>query len=71
VDWIGYEQLLNAWRGENGGNDPARAYRQYVNAGLHAVDNPLSSALRDWVLGSEDFMKRMMALAEGQNDVKR
>jgi len=70
VDWIDYEQLFHAWKGEYGGNEPARAYRQYVKAGMHSVDNPFSNALRDWVLGSEDFMKRMIALAESQNDVK-
>ena len=32
--WVRYETLLAAWPGERGGNDAARAYRRYVEAGL-------------------------------------
>ncbi len=64
-----YDALREAWRGECGGKDPASAYRRYVAEGLSDVpENPLKSALREWVIGSEDFLKRMVALAKSQDE---
>jgi hypothetical protein len=64
--------LLDAWRGEHGGKDTAAACRRYVVEGLTGeADNPLKSALRESVIGSEDFLKRMVALAEGADKSKR
>ena len=45
------------------------AYRRYVLKGLGPVENPLNSALRDWVIGSEAFLKRMVAFAEKQDAI--
>jgi len=64
--------LYQAWNSESGGKDPAAAYRRYVAEGLKGgVENPLKSALREWVIGSQDFLKRMVALAEGGDELTR
>jgi len=69
---VQYDILHEAWRGECGGKDPASAYRRYIAEGLSgASENPLKSALREWVIGSQDFLKRMVALAEGEDEKSR
>jgi hypothetical protein len=68
--FVQYEALHDAWMGECGGKDAASAYRRYVAEGLGVSENPLESALREWVIGSEDFLKRMVALAEQQDGEK-
>ncbi len=71
-DFVQYDALHDAWRGECGGKHAASAYRRYVVAGLSgAPENPLKSALREWVIGSHDFLKRMVVLAEGQDEDRR
>jgi REP element-mobilizing transposase RayT len=70
--FVQYDILHEAWRGECGGKDPASAYRRYIAEGLSgATENPLKSALREWVIGSEEFLKRMVALAEGEGKKSR
>lgn len=66
--FIQYDRLHEAWAGECGGNDPVKAYRRYVDEGLKVAENPLKSSLRNWVIGSDDFLKRMVGLAEKQNN---
>jgi REP element-mobilizing transposase RayT len=62
--WVRYETLLAAWRGEWGGDDPAGAYRGYVEAGLSAPPaSPFRESFGGWVLGSECFIERLRALA--------
>ena len=63
--WIAYDQLHTAWQASVGGKDPFRAYRTYVKEGLASPDDPFKQELREWVFGSEDFLRRMVALAEG------
>ena len=71
-DFVQYETLLDAWRGECGGKDVAAAYRRFVLEGLTSrVDNRLKSALGQWVIGSEDFLRRMLILAEDADQSKR
>lgn len=70
--FVQYDVLHEAWRGECGGKDPASAHRRYIAEGLSgASENPLKSALREWVIGSQEFLKRMVALAEGENEKSR
>ena len=39
--WVAHEALLAAWQGENGGADPAAAYRRFVSAGVRqAPESP-------------------------------
>ncbi|TWU59467.1 Chromosomal replication initiator protein DnaA [Rubripirellula tenax] len=71
VDWIQYSELHTYWAAVNGGKDADRAYRKYVKASLGTPENPLSDALRGWVLGSEAFLKRMVVLAEAEDDRRR
>ena len=71
VDWVQYDELHTYWLAQNGGKDPASAYRQYVKAGRNDPENPLTSALRGWVLGSETFLKKAIALAQSDDDQKR
>ena len=64
--FVQYDTLHQAWRGECGGKDAASAYCRYVTEGLAgAAENPLKSALGEWVIGSRDFLNRMVALAAG------
>ncbi|TWT50179.1 Chromosomal replication initiator protein DnaA [Rubripirellula amarantea] len=71
VDWVQYDELHTYWLAQNGGKDPAAAYRQYVKAGRNTAENPLASALGGWVLGSESFLKKAIALAQSDDDQKR
>jgi REP element-mobilizing transposase RayT len=62
--WVAHEALLAAWRGEWGGEDPARAYRRFVEAGLRAPPpSPFREAFGGWVLGSPRFVERLRGLA--------
>lgn len=66
--WVAYDQLHASWRAENGGSDPDRAYVKFVKDGLRAEEeDPFQSQLRKWVFGSEDFLKRMIAIAAGKD----
>ena len=56
---------------QSGGKDPGAAYRKYVEAGRSDPENPLTSALSGWVLGSESFLKKAIALAQSDDDQKR
>lgn len=70
VSWIAYDQLHTYWRAANGGKDPVRAYRKYVRDGRTTPEDPFKRELRKWVFGSEDFLRRMIAIADG-GDRKR
>jgi hypothetical protein len=59
--------LPTYWNASVGGKDPARAYRSYVKEGLVMPEDPFQHELREWVFGSEDFLRRMIALAEGSS----
>ena len=62
--WVAYRALLDAWRGEHGGTDPAEAYRRFTEAGL--VDpppSPFREAFGGWALGSSRFVDRLRTLA--------
>jgi putative transposase len=67
VSWVAYDQLHTYWNASVGGKDPARAYRSYVKEGLVMPEDPFQHELREWVFGSEDFLRRMIALAEGSS----
>jgi len=68
VDWVQYDQLHTYWSASVGGKNPDRAYRQYVKEGLNFADDPFKKELREWVFGSEDFLRRMVGLAEGNSE---
>jgi hypothetical protein len=65
LDWVAYDQLHASWQAAHGGSNPDRAYRQYVREGIHSPEDPFKHELREWVFGSEDFLRRMIAMAEG------
>ncbi len=67
VDWVAYDQLDTYWRGRHGGQNPVSAYRKYVEAGIESPEDPFKSQLREWVFGSEGFLRRMVALAVRQS----
>ena len=67
LPWVAYDQLHTYWMAANGGSDPGRAYRQYVRDGLNVSEDPFKRELRKWVFGSDDFLRRIVALAEGSN----
>jgi chromosomal replication initiation ATPase DnaA len=56
--------------GSNGGKDPAAAYRQFVKKGLSDPVDPKVDRLKEWVYGGEDFLKRMLSMAEGEDEAK-
>ncbi len=70
VDWIAYDQLHTYCNASVGGKNPSAAYRRYVKAGLEVPDDPFKTDLREWVFGSEDFLRRMIQLAD-RDDVVR
>ncbi len=70
VDWVAYDELHRYWQGANGGADPVRAYRKYVREGMNIGEDPFKAGLRKWVFGSEDFLRQMIAMADG-GDRKR
>lgn len=65
VDWVQYDQLHAHWNAAVGGKDAARAYRRFVTEGLVNPVNPFKQQLREWVFGSEDFLRTVIALAVG------
>ena len=67
VDWVQYDLLHSYWNASVGGANPDAAYRKYVKEGLNLPEDPFKSQLRQWVFGSEDFLRRMVVLAEGNN----
>jgi REP element-mobilizing transposase RayT len=67
VDWIDYEDHHRYWSGLHGGRDPAAAYRAFVKQGMVNAADPALDRLRDWVYGGEDFLKRIVALADSKD----
>ena len=70
VDWVQYDQLHTYWKASVGGKKPDVAYRHYVQEGLNVVDDPFQKQVREWVFGSEDFFRRMVELADGEDEQK-
>jgi hypothetical protein len=71
ADWIDYELLWSGWSSEFGGTTPERSYRRFVEQGLkQGVVNPLNDALDDWVIGSKQFLKRIVQLARPNSSDK-
>lgn len=71
-NFVDYDLLWSCWSSEYGGSDPPGAYRRFVSRGLKdGFENPLKTALDDWVIGSQDFLKRIVSLAESQSTHKQ
>ncbi|MGB7346670.1 MAG: hypothetical protein WBD20_20780 [Pirellulaceae bacterium] len=68
VDWIDYDEHHRYWSGRNGGSDAASAYRKFVRSGMNNPQSAKVDRLKDWVYGGEDFLKRMLALASGEDE---
>ncbi len=65
-DWMAHEEVWAAWSGGQGGADPKRAYRRFVEAGLKDPPaNPLEAAWEGWLLGSETFLKKIKRTFSG------
>ena len=63
VDWVVYDDVLNAWQTEQGGSDPLKAYRRFVESGVtNPPDNPLKEAFEGWLLGGEKFLGQIKRL---------
>lgn len=69
LDWVAYDEHHRYWSGRNGGKDPTSAYRRFVKDGLIDPIDPRVDRLRDWVYGGEDFLKRVLSMAEGDDPV--
>ena len=69
VEWIDYDQHHRYWAARNGG-DPESAYRQYVKAGIHDPVDPTVDRLKDWVYGGEEFLRKMVNLANREDESK-
>jgi len=67
IEWIDYEQHHRYWAARNGG-DPESAYRQFVKDGLRRRCDPTIDRLKNWVYGGEKFFRRMVQLANREND---
>jgi putative transposase len=63
VDWIAYDDIVNAFPAEQGTGDPLRAYRRFVESAVaNPPTNPLGEALEGWLLGSDKFLKQIKRL---------
>jgi REP element-mobilizing transposase RayT len=63
-NWVAYGALLSAWTGDYGGNDPAAAYRRFVEVGLSQPPrSPFREAFGGWVLGSAGFIRTLRSRA--------
>jgi len=52
VEWVAYDLLLSAWRGQAGGTDPGASYRRFVEAGIkQPPPDPFRDAVGGWILG--------------------
>ena len=67
LDWVAYDEHHRYWSGRNGGKDPKSAYRKFVKEGQIDSVDPKVARLRDWVYGGEDFLKRVLSMAEGND----
>ena len=65
-----YDELHRYWTGRSGGADPHKAYRRYVREGLESPVQPITDAMHGWVYGTESFLRRMIELGEGGDDVR-
>ena len=73
VNWVSYDKVLSAWKGEVGGEDAAAAYCRFVESGWsEQVGNPFDRAEQGWILGSEQFVERIRSLvaAQGTDDLQ-
>ena len=70
LDWVAYDEHHRYWSGSNGGKDPKSAYRRFVKEGLLDSIDPRVDRLRDWVYGGEDFLKRVLSMAEGDDPIQ-
>jgi REP element-mobilizing transposase RayT len=61
VDWIDYEQHHRYWKARHGGAESA--YRKFVKAGMLNPVDPTLDRVKDWVYGSEEFLRKMVQLA--------
>jgi hypothetical protein len=69
VEWVKYDLLHSYWNRAVGGKDAEAAYRRYVNEGLLNPEDPFKQQSREWVLGSEDFLSRIMGSGRGQRSL--
>lgn len=70
VEWIAYENVLEAWQGAMGGSNTGRAYCKFVESGIEEPPvNPLTAALEGWLLGSKSFLERMKRLVSKQKQM--
>lgn len=67
LDWIDYDQHHRYWAARNGG-DPESAYRRYVKAGMLNPVDPTIDRLKDWVYGGERFLRKMVHLANRDDE---
>jgi len=71
VDYVAYRSIYEAWQGESGGTDPARAYRRFVEAGLSEPPaNPFLEAWEGWLLGGDKFLARIKAKISGNEQAQ-
>ena len=69
LNWVAYGEHHRYWSGLNGGIDPTSAYRWFVIDGMIDSVDPKIVRLRDWIYGGEDFLKRVLSMAEGDDPV--
>jgi hypothetical protein len=70
VPWVVYDEHHRYWQRLNGGKDPGTAYRKYVKAGLVSPTDASVDRLKDWVDGTEDFLRRVLPLAANDDAEK-
>jgi putative transposase len=63
VYWVDYDQHHRYWHARNGG-DPESAYRRFVKEGLAGQSGNAIDRLKDWVYGSEKFLRKLVQMAD-------
>lgn len=62
LDWVGYERLYRAWRGQFGGiaSDAIAEYGRFVCSGVERPpESPFAALKHGWILGSDSFVRRL------------
>ena len=60
LSWVAYDVVLDAWQGSLGGQDPAAAYRRFVQQGVELPPvSPFQQPAHGWLLGSQAFVDKI------------
>ena len=72
MDWVSYDAVLSAGKGEAGGRRAAADYRRFVESGWkERTGNPFDGAHQGWILGGEKFIQRIRRMVEEKGSAEQ